>query len=133
MADDLLDLWQHANVCGTHDVNMSSDTNRPPDFNLLRPLFVWALSETIERTFSMTTQFSRGRVLDTLKQHWRSHFPACNVKRRNKPVAIDNVFSDTLAVESGFAAARLFVDQHSLVVDVYSKQIKNLSTPCKTI
>jgi hypothetical protein len=119
MIDDLIDLWQPTNICGKYGVNMASVTNRQPDFNLLRPLFGWAPSETIKRTFSVTTQFARGCVSDTLKQHWRSRFPACNVKRRNEPVATDTVFSDTPAVDSGFTAAQLFVGRHSLVADAY--------------
>jgi hypothetical protein len=75
--------------------------------------------DTIKRTFSVTTQFACGRVSDTLKQHWRSRCPACNVKRRNEPVATDTVFSDTPAVDSGFTAAQRFVGRHSLVADAY--------------
>jgi hypothetical protein len=119
MVHDLIDLWQPEIVCGTNGVNMASVTNRQPDFTLLRPLFGWAPSETIKRTFSVTTQFARGRVSDTLKQHWRSRFPACNVKKRNEPVATDTMFSDTQAVDSGFTAAQLFVGRHSLVADAY--------------
>ena len=71
----------------------------------------------------MTTQFARGRVSDTLKQHWRSRFPACNVKRRNEPLATDTVFSDTPAVDSGVTAAQIFVGRESLVADVYGLTI----------
>jgi uncharacterized protein (DUF58 family) len=70
--------------------------------------YVPSLADTIKRTFAVTTQFARGRVSDTLKQHWRSRFPACNVKRRNEPVATDTVFSDTPAVDSGVTAAQIF-------------------------
>ena len=90
-----------------------------PDFQSLRPMFGWFPAETIKRTFAATTQFARGRVSDTLKQHWRSRFPACNVKRRNEPVATDTVFSDTPAVDCGVTAAQLFVGRESLVADVY--------------
>jgi hypothetical protein len=65
----------------------------------------------------VTTQYARGRVSDTLKQHWR--FPACNVKRLNEPVATDTVFSDTPAVDCGVTAAQIFVGHESLVADVY--------------
>jgi hypothetical protein len=41
------------------------------------------------------------------------------VKRRNEPVATDTVFSETPADDSGFTAAQLFVDRHSLVADAY--------------
>jgi hypothetical protein len=54
-----------------------------------------------------------------LKQHWRSRFPACNVKHCNEPVATDTVFSDTPAVDSGVTAAQIFVGRESLVADVY--------------
>jgi hypothetical protein len=56
-------------------------------------------------------------VSDMLNQHWRSRFPACNVKQRNKPVATDTVFSDTPAVHSGATAAQIFVGRESLVDD----------------
>jgi hypothetical protein len=56
---------------------------------------------------------------ETLKQHWRFRFPACNVKRRNEPVATDTVFSDTPAVDCGVTAAQIFVGRESLVADVY--------------
>ena len=74
-------------------------------------------------SFDVTTQYARGRVSDTLKQHWRSRFPACNVKRRNEAVATDTIFSDTPAVDSGAMAAQIFVGRKSLVADTY---------PCKT-
>jgi hypothetical protein len=67
----------------------------------------------------VTTQYARGRVSDTLKQHWRSRFPDCNVKRQNEPVATDTVFTDTLAVDCGVTAAQIFVGRESLVADVY--------------
>ena len=86
---------------------------------MLRPLFGWAPADTIKRTFSVTTQYARGRVSDTLKQHWPSQFPACNVKRCNEPVATDTVFSDTPAVGCGVTAAQIFVGRESLVADVY--------------
>jgi Reverse transcriptase (RNA-dependent DNA polymerase) len=105
----------------THDHACFAIDQSPvkPDFQSLRPLFGWFPSETIKRTFAATTQFARGRVSDTLKQHWRSRFPACNVKRRNEPVATDTVFSDTPAVDCGVTAAQLFVGRESLVADVY--------------
>jgi hypothetical protein len=111
MVDDLLYFWQPANVCRTYGVNMASVTNWQPHFNLL--------SETIKRTFSVTTQFARGRVSDNLKKYRRSCFPACNVERRNKPVATDTVFSDTPAADSNFTAAQLFVSRHSLEGDAF--------------
>jgi hypothetical protein len=86
---------------------------------LLCPLFGWAPAENLKKTFEVTIQFARGRVSDTLKQHWRSRFPACYVKRRNETVATDTVFNNTPAVDSGVTAAQIFVGRGSLVTDVY--------------
>jgi hypothetical protein len=102
-------------VVDIYDVQKADVSKSHPNFDLLRPLFGWA----IKCTFSVITQYARGRILDTLKQHWRSRFPACNVKRRNEPVATDTVFSDTPAVDSGVTAAQIFVGWESLVADVY--------------
>ncbi len=113
LVDDFLD------TVGKHNCFTISQANVKPDFQLLRPLFGWFPADTIQRTFDVTTQFARGRVSDNLKQHWRSRFPACNVKRRNEPVATDTVFSDTPAVDCGVTAAQLFVGHESLVADVY--------------
>jgi hypothetical protein len=91
----------------------------PRDYELLEPLFAWAPADTIKRTLTVTTQYARGRVSDTICQHWKSRFPACNVKRRNEAVATDTIFSDTTAVDNGARAAQLFVGRTSLVADVY--------------
>ena len=118
MVDDLLDTLHPDEVNNTYTVSLTTVEHKA-NFELLRPLFGWAPAETLKKTFEVTTQFARGRVSDTLKQHWRSRFPACNVKRRNEPVATDTVFSDTPAADSGVTAAQIFVGRESLVADVY--------------
>jgi hypothetical protein len=61
--------------------------------------------------FSVSTYFANDRVLDTLKPHWRSGFPACNFTCRNEHVATETVFSYTPSVDRGFTAAKiLFAD-----------------------
>ena len=72
-------------------------------------MFAWAPADTIRRTIETTTQYARGRVSDNIRQHWKSRFTACNVRRRNEAVATDTVFSDTPAVDSGVKAAQLFI------------------------
>jgi hypothetical protein len=119
LVDDLLDELHPKRIYDIYGINVSDVTPVKPNFELLRPLFGWASADTIKRTFAVTTQFARGLVSDTLKQHWRSRFPACNVKRRNEPVATDTVFSDIPAVDSGVTAAQIFVGRESLVADVY--------------
>jgi hypothetical protein len=120
--DDLLDTVHPKAVNGIYGVHSSEVSKVTPNYELLRPLFGWAPADTIKRTFYVTTQCARGRVSDTLKQHWRLRFPACNVKRRNEAVATDTVFSDTSAVDCGVTAAQIFVDRESLVADKYGQK-----------
>jgi hypothetical protein len=119
LVDDFIDAHNPTVVDNIYNVTAAKVMSQPPNFELLRPLFGWAPTDTIKRTFNVTTQYARGSVSDTLKHHWRSRFPACNVKRRNEPVATDTVFSDTPAVDSGVAAAQIFVGREYLVVDAY--------------
>jgi hypothetical protein len=119
LVDDLFDTIHPERVNDIYEIQLTDVSKVKPNFELLRPLFGWAPADTIKRTFAVTTQYARGRVSDTLKQHWRSRFPACNVKRRNEPVATDTVFSDTPAVDSGVTAAQIFVGRETLVADCY--------------
>jgi hypothetical protein len=115
--DDVIENLLYPDLL-TFDVFAIQQTKVKPDFELLHPLFGWFPADTIQRNFDVTTRYARGRVSDTLKQHWRSRFPACNIKRRNEPVATDTVFSDTPAVDCGVTAAQRFVGRESLVADV---------------
>ena len=117
--DDIIDSYQCEQVNDIYGANAMVTKPHQQDFNLLRPFFGWAPADTIHKTFGVTTQYARGRVSDTIKQHWRLRFPACNVKCRNEAVATDTVFSDTPAIDNGALRAQLFVGRKSLVADVY--------------
>ena len=54
-----------------------------------------------------------------LLKHYKSPFPACNVHRRNEPIATDTVYSDTPAIDSGCKCAQIFVGTKTMVTDVY--------------
>jgi hypothetical protein len=54
-----------------------------------------------------------------LKQHWRSGFPACNVKQRNEPIATDTNVSDMPEFNNGVITALIFVVRELLAADVY--------------
>src|SRR5688572_19173173 len=64
-------------------------------------------------------QYYRMPMGTNLKKRYKSPFPACNVHRRDEPVATDTVYSDTPAIDSGITAAQFFVDTESMVCDVY--------------
>jgi hypothetical protein len=78
--DDLMDAVHPELVDNIYGINSSEVAKVSPKLELLRPLFGWYPADTIKRTFKVTTQYARGWVSDTLKQHWRSLFLACNVK-----------------------------------------------------
>jgi hypothetical protein len=73
-----------------------------PDYDKLRTLFGWMMpTKTVKKTFETTTQYARMPNGTILKKHYKSPFPALNVKRRDEPVATDTVFSDTPAIDGG--------------------------------
>jgi hypothetical protein len=93
---------------------------KKPNFALLRPYFGWAPTNIIKQTMKHSTQYARSIHSDeVLKRHFKSRFPAFNVKRRHEAVATDTVFSDTPAVDDGSTCAQLFVGRDSLFCDVF--------------
>ena len=54
-----------------------------------------------------------------LQRHYRSPFPALNVRRRDEDVATDTVYGDTPDIEHGYMAAQFFVGTKSLLSDIY--------------
>ena len=100
-----------------------------PDYDKYRPYVGWMNTDTIRDTFKNTTQW--GASIDTfpMKRYLKSRNPALNVPCRHEAVAIDTVYSDTPAVDSGVKQAQLFVGKDSLVSDIYpmrsGKQVVN--------
>lgn len=119
VVDDLIDANHPEVVHDIYEIHAVEASPTLQDYELLKPFFAWAPADTIKRTLSVTTQYARGRVSEDIRQHWKSRFPACNVRRRNEAVATDTVFSDVPAVDNGSKAAQLFVGRKSLVADVY--------------
>ena len=101
-------------------VNEHSTKRKEPDYDSFRANFGWAPTEIIKATFAKTTQFAHQIIRPNgMRQHFKSRFPAANVRRRDEPVATDTVFSDTPAVDNGCKCAQIFVGTKSLVADVY--------------
>eukprot|EP00934_Nitzschia_sp_Nitz4_P008068 Nitzschia sp. Nitz4//scaffold70_size99833//3673//6700//NITZ4_004582-RA/size99833-snap-gene-0.139-mRNA-1//-1//CDS//3329557096//8058//frame0 len=91
-----------------------------PDAAPLQSYFLYQDPELISRTFRATTRFARmpmGRPL--LSKTFRSPFPACNVLRRNEPVATDTIKASCPSLDGGHSYAQIFVGRHTLVIDVF--------------
>ena len=84
---------------------------------MFRLLFGWLPTDTIKRTFEITTQYARMSMSTILKKWYKSPNPAVNVHRRDEPVATNTVFSDTPAIGGGETAAQIFVGTKSFVTD----------------
>ena len=99
------------------------------DYNKLKPYFGWVNAETIKKTLENSTQWAVTCTRFPMRKHFKSRFQAFNIPCRNKAVAIDTIFSDTSAIDSGVTMAQSFVGKDSLVSDVYpmhsSKQFVN--------
>ena len=73
----------------------------------------------VKKTFQNTTQYARTSISAILKKHYKSPFPAFNVKRRSEPVATDSVYSNTPAIDNGCKQAQVFVGTKTMFTDVY--------------
>ena len=89
------------------------------DFEKLAPYFGWLPLNVIQATMDKTTQFYCAPASNQLKKHFKSPYPACNVQRRQEPLATDTVYSDTPAIDNGCKVAQIFVGTESLVTDVF--------------
>ncbi len=94
-------------------------SNRKPDIDDLRPCFGWAPTDVIKRTLDATTQFARNVYRLPMRKHFKSRFPALNVRRRNEPVATDTLYADVPAIDDGSKFAQIFVGRNTLVTDAY--------------
>ena len=80
----------------------------------------WVKVDTVQKTMEQSTQWGVSLPNTfTMKKHLKSRNPALNIPRRHEPVAPDNVFSDTPAVDSGVKQAQVFVGRDMLVADAY--------------
>ena len=53
-----------------------------------RPLFAWLPVDVIKETITRTTQMARMPLSETLKNCFRSMYPALNIRRRNELLLI---------------------------------------------
>ncbi len=91
-----------------------------PNYQALMPMFGWLPADVIQQTFAVTTQYARLPMSTLLKKWYKSSFPALNVHRQDEPVAMDTIYSNSPAVDSGATIAQVFVGVESLVTDVYA-------------
>ena len=93
------------------------------ELEALQPKLGFAPLSTVKETLNQTTRFYKtpgdGVARRPMRDHWKTRFPAYNVKRRHEPVATDWIYSDTPAIDDGSLGAQLFIGCKSLVADVF--------------
>jgi len=86
--------------------------HKPIDFNKLRPYFLWKPTDTIKKTFAVTTQFMETVWYNTprlpLRRHYKSRAHFMNVRRLNEGYATDTIFSNCKA-HDGSSCAQIYV------------------------
>jgi transposase InsO family protein len=73
----------------------------------------------IKKTLESTTQYAKNTVRLPLRQHYKSRWPALNVRRLRETVATDTFFSSDRAME-GHTIAQIFGGKKSYLTTVYS-------------
>jgi len=110
-ANDLNDVSE-SNV---YDININ-----PPDYEAERIYFLNVPQDVVRRTRNATTNFYQSVGANgTIRNSYRSRFPAANIERRNEPVATDTVYTDTPAYNGGQTCAQVFVGRRSRYIQIY--------------
>ena len=104
----------------TFHTHLCESSHADQDWKSLRPYFGWQSEQIIEDTYKVTSRFG-GTIPhhDYLKKHLKSRNPVFNIPRRNEPVTMDTIFSDTPDINDGITMAQFFVGKDTLVCDAY--------------
>ena len=104
----------------SYDVYQAKRTLSETRYQELKPYFNHVSKEVLEHTLSNTTQFGRTVLAGPMiKEKHKSTFTACNIHRRNEPVATDTMPMTVPAINGGATQLQFFVGRRSLFIDVY--------------
>ena len=125
--DEMIDInisdiivQQHQSYMYNFKTDQVNIKHTPPDYDKLAPYLLHSNTEVIRNTLNATSQYYRTTPNSLqLRQTFKTPFPACNVLRRNEPVATDTVYSSTPAIDDGSTLAQIFVGRNTMVVDIY--------------
>jgi len=111
---------------GWYDVRVAKAErkNVPRDYEALRPYLLWKPVEIIKKTFAATTQFAQNVVRLPLRKHFKSRFPALNVRRLSEVYATDTFFADVKA-HDGSTCAQLYCGKTSQFTQVYGMKTES--------
>src|SRR5687767_3814857 len=94
------------------------------DMDHLQRCLGWKSADVIEKTMKATTQLADNQVQLPMRMHFKSRFPALNVRRLNEVYATDTFFSSVKAL-GGFNMAQLYVGKTSTFTEFYGMKTEN--------
>jgi hypothetical protein len=97
---------------------------KEPDYDALRPNFLYKSDETIKKTFERSTQMPRIPMSQHLRTWYRAPNPAMNIPHRNEDLLTDYIYSDVPAIDDGSTGAQVFFGRDTHVGDVYGLKSK---------
>ena len=117
-ADDELETkdWQPAFWEMTHNhtklwrissCNAARFRHVPHDYEALRPYFLWKPIEAVKATLENTTQLARNVMRLPLRKHFKSRFPALNVRRLCEMYSTDILYGKMQSID-GIEKAQVF-------------------------
>ena len=114
------DCGSYTEISSVFTANLHQSSPQEPDWNALRPIFVWTSPSSIKDTFNVTTRHGTApHTPHYIKKHFKSRNPVFNIPRCTEAVATDTILSDTPAVDDGSTMAQFFCGRDTLVCDAY--------------
>jgi hypothetical protein len=110
--DDDLTSFAADSIDVTLEVNNERKVNmKKLCYEDLCPYFPNVSADTVRHTLDNTTQSARSvDISPNMFKKFRSPFPACNVKRRNKAIIMDTIYTNVPALGTGgITMAQIFV------------------------
>ncbi|HEY9708217.1 MAG TPA: hypothetical protein V6D48_08435 [Oculatellaceae cyanobacterium] len=109
----------------THAIHCRAFTKPgTPDMEHLKRCLGWKPTDVIKKTLENTTQYAENVVRLPMRMHFKSRYPALNVKRLRETFATDTFFSSEKAL-GGITCAQLYVGKESTFTEIYGMKTKN--------
>ena len=98
--------------------NNATITKPTADLEHVQRCLGWKPMDVVKRTLEATTQLAQNHVRLPMRMHFKSRFPALNVRRLRETFATDTFFSSDKAL-GGYTCAQLYVGKSSNFTKVF--------------
>ena len=95
-----------------------------PNWDHIQKCFGWKPLDVVKNTYDHTTQYATSHLRLPMREHYKSRFPALNVRRIQEIVATDTFFASTKAL-GGETCAQLYVGKSSYYTHIFGMKSEN--------